>query len=106
MRFTSFLTALSPLVKKDVMEMLAWLSANWINLILIAVLALIVALLIRGMVRDRKAGKRSCGCNCASCGACPKGLASRRGGCSACGSCKINAATMNNRTNSVSGNAP
>ena len=59
--------------------MLAWLSANWINLILIAVLTLIVALLIRGMVRDRKAGKRSCGCNCASCGAC--------GGCSACGSC-------------------
>ena len=80
------------------MEMLAWLSANWINLILIAVLTLIVALLIRGMVCDRKAGKRSCGCNCASCGAC--------GGCSACGSCKMNAATMNHRTNSVSGNAP
>ena len=72
--------------------MLAWLSANWINLILIAVLTLIVALLIRSMVRDRKAGKRSCGGNCASCGA--------------CGGCKINAATMNNRTNSVSGNVP
>ena len=75
--------------------MLAWFSANWINIVLVAVLTLIVALLIRGMVRDRKAGKRSCGCNCASCGAC--------GGCSACGSCKSNAATMNNRTNSVSG---
>ena len=59
--------------------MLIWLSANWINLILIAVLTLIVALLIRGMVRDRKAGKRSCGGNCAGCRAC--------GGCSACGKC-------------------
>lgn len=56
--------------------MLAWLSANWINLILVAVITLIVALLIRGMVRDRKAGKRSCGGNCASCGACV--------GCSTC----------------------
>ena len=44
--------------------MLAWLSVNLVNI------ALIVALLIRGMVRDRKAGKRSCGGNCASCGAC------------------------------------
>ena len=78
--------------------MLTWLSANLVNIALIAVLTLIVALLIRGMVRDRKAGKRSRGGNCASCGAC--------GGCSACGSCKSNAATMNHRTNSVTGNAP
>ncbi|MCR5664838.1 MAG: FeoB-associated Cys-rich membrane protein [Oscillospiraceae bacterium] len=59
--------------------MLAWLSANLINIALIALIGLIVALLIRGMVRDRKAGKRSCSGNCASCGAC--------GGCSACGKC-------------------
>ena len=78
--------------------MLAWLSANWINIALVAVLVLIVGLLLRGMIRDKKAGKRSCGCSCASCGACS--------GCSACGSCKSNAATMNNRTNSVSGNTP
>ena len=57
--------------------MLAWLSANLINIVLIAVLVLIVGMLIRGMVRDRKAGKRSCGGNCAACGACS--------GCSACG---------------------
>ena len=78
--------------------MLAWFSANLINIALVAVLVLIVGLLLRGMIRDKKAGKSSCGCNCASCGACS--------GCSACGSCKINAATMNHRTNSVSGNAP
>ena len=50
--------------------MLTWLSANLINIVLVAVLALIVTLLIRGMIRDRKAGKSSCGGSCASCGAC------------------------------------
>jgi hypothetical protein len=59
--------------------MLAWLSANLINIVLIAAVALLVALLIRGLIRDKKAGKSACGGNCASCGAC--------GGCSACGSC-------------------
>ena len=57
--------------------MFSWLSANWINLILIAVIALTVVLLIRGMIRDKKAGKSSCGGNCASCGAC--------GTCAGCG---------------------
>lgn len=52
--------------------MLAWLSANLINLVLIAVIALTVGLALRGMVRDRKAGKSSCGGNCAGCGACAK----------------------------------
>ncbi len=56
--------------------MSAWLSANFVNIALIAVIVLVVALLIRGMIRDRKAGKSSCGGSCASCGAC--------GGCSSC----------------------
>ena len=55
--------------------MFAWLSANLINIALIAVIALVVGLLIRSMIRDRRAGKSSCGGNCASCGAC--------GGCGA-----------------------
>ncbi len=59
--------------------MLAWLSANLINIVLVAVILLVVGLLIRGMVRDRKAGKRSCGGNCAACGACS--------GCSCCKMC-------------------
>ena len=62
--------------------MLTWLSANLINIVLVAVLALIVTLLIRGMIRDRKAGKSSCGGSCASCGAC--------GSCGRCGA--VNAA--------------
>ena len=64
---------------KEVIEMLIWLSANWINIVLAAVLVLIVGLLLRGMIRDKKAGKSSCGGNCASCGACS--------GCSACARC-------------------
>lgn len=59
--------------------MLTWLSANLINIALVAVIVLIVAFLIRGMIRDRKAGKCSCGGTCASCGACK--------GCSSCGKC-------------------
>ena len=59
--------------------MLNWLSANLVNIVLIAALVLIVGLLIRGMIRDKKAGKRSCGGNCACCASCS--------GCSACGSC-------------------
>ena len=50
--------------------MFAWLSANLINIVLVTVIVLIVALLIRGMIRDKKAGRSSCGGSCASCGAC------------------------------------
>jgi len=50
--------------------MLSWLAANLANIIIIAILVVVVTLVIRGMIRDRKAGKSSCGCNCASCGAC------------------------------------
>ena len=59
--------------------MFAWLSANFVNIALVAVLVLIVGLLLRGMIRDHRAGTSSCGGNCASCGACH--------GCSACGNC-------------------
>ena len=57
--------------------MLAWISANLVNIVLTAVIVLIVALLICVMVRDKRAGKSSCGGNCADCGA-----------CSACGKCR------------------
>ena len=74
--------------------MFAWLSANLINIVLVAVIALITGLLIRSMVRDKKAGKSSCGGNCASCGACS--------GCSACGTCgTAKPAAMNKRADTV-----
>ena len=59
--------------------MLSWLSDNLVNIALIAALVLIVALLIRVMVRDRRAGKAPCGGKCASCGACH--------GCQGCSQC-------------------
>ena len=74
--------------------MFAWLSANLINIVLVAVIVLITGLLIRSMVRDKKAGKSSCGGNCASCGACS--------GCSACGTCgAMKPAAMNKRADSA-----
>ena len=39
--------------------MFTWLSANLVNLVIVAVLALIVGFAIRSMIRDRKAGKSS-----------------------------------------------
>ena len=58
--------------------MAAWLSANLVNIVLVAVLAAVCALVIWGMVRSKKAGKPSCG-GCPGCSACA--------GCSACGGC-------------------
>ena len=50
--------------------MLTWLGANLINIVLVAVLGGLIALVIRGMIPDKKAGKSSCGGSCSSCGAC------------------------------------
>lgn len=50
--------------------MLAWLSENLVNIVIIAILLFVVGWLIRGMIRDKKAGKSSCCGSCASCGAC------------------------------------
>ena len=74
--------------------MFSWLSANLINIVLVAVIVLITGLLIRSMVREKKAGKSSCGGNCASCGACS--------GCSACGTCgAAKPAALNKRADSA-----
>ena len=68
--------------------MFLWLTANWINIAIVAVIALVVTLLIRGMIRDRKAGKSACGGSCASCGACA--------GCASCGKCGAGKAAQTN----------
>ena len=49
---------------------MAWLSANLVNIVLIAVIAAVVILIIRGMIRDEKNGKCSCGGDCGCCGLC------------------------------------
>lgn len=50
--------------------MLAWLSAN-IGTIVVGLIVLgAVAAILRSMWRDKKAGKLSCGGDCAKCGGC------------------------------------
>lgn len=49
--------------------MFAWLSANLATILICAVLLLVVGLIIRSMVRSRKEGKSTCGCD--GCGSCP-----------------------------------
>ena len=50
--------------------MLTWLQANLINIVIIAIILLVCYFVIRGMIRDRKAGKSSCGGNCSGCSGC------------------------------------
>ena len=47
--------------------MFAWIAENLATIIICLVLAVIVAAIIIGLVRNNKQGKSSCGCNCAHC---------------------------------------
>lgn len=54
---------------------MTWLANNWGTLVAIGVVALLIAGAIFALVRDKKRGKCSCGCNCSACamkGACHK----------------------------------
>ncbi|MBQ3503484.1 MAG: FeoB-associated Cys-rich membrane protein [Oscillospiraceae bacterium] len=57
--------------------MFSWIAANSGDIIVLFVLALIVAAVIAGMIRDKKKGKHCSGCSgcssCASCGSCSRG---------------------------------
>ena len=55
--------------------MLLWLSENIGTIAVSLVLILIVALIIRGMIRENKQGKSSCGCKCSHC---PMGASCRK----------------------------
>lgn len=50
--------------------MLAWLTQNWGTLLIGMILLLAVGAVIASMVRRRRQGKSSCGCNCAGCAMC------------------------------------
>lgn len=47
--------------------MVEWLAANWVNIIILAVVGGLITLAVIMMIKDKKAGKSSCGCNCAKC---------------------------------------
>ena len=47
--------------------MLQFLQANWVTIVVLIVLAFIVFLAIRKIVKDKKSGIGPCGQKCASC---------------------------------------
>ncbi len=47
--------------------MLQWMEANLSTILISAVLVVIVAMIVWHLVRQKKQGKSSCGCNCAHC---------------------------------------
>ena len=52
---------------KESVKMLDWITENLSTIVVSLILVLIVAIIIRKLVRDKKKGKSSCGCNCAHC---------------------------------------
>ena len=52
---------------KESVKMLDWITENLSTIVVSLILVLIVAVIIRKLVRDKKKGKSSCGCNCAHC---------------------------------------
>lgn len=52
--------------------MISFLKANALTILVLAILVLFVVLVVRKLVKDKKSGVCSCGCDCSSCGAmCP-----------------------------------
>ena len=54
--------------------MLSWLQENIGSIVVGLILLVVVALIVRRLILDKKAGKHICGGSCGSCG----------GGCSGC----------------------
>ena len=48
--------------------MFAWIAKNIGTILICLVLILIVYAIIRSMIKDKRAGKSSCGGNCSHCG--------------------------------------
>ena len=66
--------------------MLEWLASNLGTILISAGLFVIVALIIRLIVKDKKAGISSCGAKCGGCGACAMAGKCHDGACSESGS--------------------
>ena len=47
--------------------MIEWLSDNLGTIIVLLILAVIVGSVIRTLIKNKKKGKSSCGCNCSAC---------------------------------------
>lgn len=62
--------------------MLEYIASNIGTILITAGLIVIVALIIRSIVRDKKAGISSCGAKCGGCGACAMAGKCHGGSCS------------------------
>ena len=60
--------------------MLEFLQNNWGSFAVGAVVLAVIVLIVMNLVRDKKAGRYTCGVNCGSCGACS-------GHCAGCQEC-------------------
>lgn len=60
--------------------MLEFLQNNWGSFAVGAVVLAVIVLIVMKLVRDKKAGRYTCGGNCGSCGACSDHCA----GCQEC----------------------
>lgn len=60
--------------------MLEFLQNNWGSFAVGAVVLAVIVLIVMKLVRDKKAGRYTCGGNCGSCGACS-------GNCAGCREC-------------------
>ncbi len=77
--------------------MLHWLTDNWGNITVIALVALAVVFAARSLIRDKRSGKCACGVSCGSCGGCSceptavdaDGAVPPPGGCPSCSSCAM-----------------
>ncbi len=47
--------------------MIEWFSANWGTILTAVILGVVVFLAVRVLIKDKKAGKSSCGAGCAGC---------------------------------------
>lgn len=53
--------------------MISWISQNIANIVICFVLIFVVAFAVASLVRNKRKGRSSCGCNCSGCsmsGAC------------------------------------
>lgn len=50
--------------------MMLWLQMNLGTIAVVLVLAVVVTLIVKKMVADKRAGRSSCGGNCSSCHGC------------------------------------
>lgn len=55
------------IIKQEGVFMLAFLKANYLTILIILVLVAIVVGIICSIVKDKKAGRNTCGANCAHC---------------------------------------